>query len=379
MAEKISLGQLRTQLAGANATWEAGVTSVSQLGASQQQLRLGLIPIESEIMRIQSVLLGATPLRVAFSPARDWRAKDGKNWMTEARDQGNCSSCVAFAVNAVMEAQARISYERPTWTVDLSEADLFFCGAGRKCLEGWWPTYALDYAKNKGVTEESCVPYVAVNSDCSSCADREQRTMFVTDWQEIIDIGARKAHIDTVGPVVACMAIYTDFFSYKRGVYHHVTGELVGYHAVCCVGYSESENCWICKNSWGGGWGDRGFFKIAYGEAEMESTFAMYGISGVRGTLKPADVVEPEPEPEPEPVSPAVIEGENWAETVAVDEVLPRNRPAIWAYVDGRWRSYFANPRKIRALAAVVLSARAVRVRYSGDKITRILASRKYS
>jgi C1A family cysteine protease len=65
--------------------------------------------------------------------------------------------------------------------------------------------------------------------------------------------------------MIACMAIYRDFFGYKDGVYRHVTGDLAGYHAISCIGYSEEEECWICKNSWNTDWGNQGFFKIAYG------------------------------------------------------------------------------------------------------------------
>jgi hypothetical protein len=64
-------------------------------------------------------------------------------------------------------------------------------------------------------------------------------------------------------------------------VYRHVTGDLVGYHAIEVVGYSESEQCWICKNSWGTGWGDSGWFKIGYGECDIDSTFPMYSVKGI--------------------------------------------------------------------------------------------------
>jgi len=88
------------------------------------------------------------------------------------------------------------------------------------------------------------------------------------------------------------MAVYRDFFNYKSGVYRHTSGTLAGYHAVCVVGYSERDQCWIVKNSWGPGWGDAGWFKIGYGECEMDTKFAMYGVE---------DVTPPSPGPGPEP------------------------------------------------------------------------------
>ncbi|KAG2378426.1 hypothetical protein C9374_008313, partial [Naegleria lovaniensis] len=59
---------------------------------------------------------------------------------------------------------------------------------------------------------------------------------------------------------------------YKSGVYHHVSGGLVGGHAIKIVGWgvdSESRKpYWICANSWGPSWGIDGFFWILRGVEE---------------------------------------------------------------------------------------------------------------
>jgi hypothetical protein len=112
------------------------------------------------------------------------------------------------------------------------------------------------------------------------------------------------------------MAVYRDFFSYRQGVYRHTTGGLAGYHAVCVVGYSEPEQAWICKNSWGDDWGDSGWFKIGYGECGMDTEFAMYGVTGVEPP-SPEPPSPPTPEP-PSPPEPSPEPGCNlWAQIVA--------------------------------------------------------------
>jgi hypothetical protein len=58
-----------------------------------------------------------------------------------------------------------------------------------------------------------------------------------------------------------------DFFAERSGVSRHVSGDLAGGHWVCLVGYDDSSQCWIAKNSWG----ERGFFRIGYGECGIES------------------------------------------------------------------------------------------------------------
>lgn len=42
------------------------------------------------------------------------------------------------------------------------------------------------------------------------------------------------------------------------------TEQLLGGHAVCCVGYDDDKKCFIVRNSWGPNWGDKGYFYMPY-------------------------------------------------------------------------------------------------------------------
>ena len=132
----------------------------------------------------------------------------------------------------------------------------------------------------------------------SSCGDWQGQARKAAEWQEILDHGARKGWLANAGPMIGCMAVCRDFFNYRGGVYRHTSGDLAGYHAICVVGYSEAEQAWICKNSWGPGWGDAGWFRIGYGECDIDAQFPMYGVAGVVPGGEPG----PGPEPGPEPV-----------------------------------------------------------------------------
>lgn len=39
---------------------------------------------------------------------------------------------------------------------------------------------------------------------------------------------------------------------------------LLGGHAVCCIGYNDQTQKFLCRNSWGTGWGMKGYFTIPY-------------------------------------------------------------------------------------------------------------------
>jgi C1A family cysteine protease len=279
--------------------WRAGPTPLSALPLEVQQRHLGL-RLEREEMARLAELVAQPALRAAeYPPAWDWRDVQGIDWTTPVRDQRACGSCVAFGTVGVMEIMLKRRQGDPSLNPDLSEAHLFFCGCGQCCDRGWWPTYALNYAQTSGVPDEGCFPYADRNQPCSTtCDDWQDRAVRVLAWQEVADVGARKEWLASRGPMVGCMAVYRDFYSYTSGVYRHTTGELAGYHAVAVVGYVETEGAWICKNSWGTGWGEGGWFKLGYGECGIDTEFAMYGVEAVS---PPAPVPEPGPDPDPSP------------------------------------------------------------------------------
>jgi len=73
------------------------------------------------------------------------------------------------------------------------------------------------------------------------------------------------------GPVETTFTVYQDFFSYKSGVYQHVTGDYDGGHAIKVLGWGTENGVdyWLCANSWNTSWGDNGFFKIKVGDCQI--------------------------------------------------------------------------------------------------------------
>jgi len=86
------------------------------------------------------------------------------------------------------------------------------------------------------------------------------------------------------------MEVYSDFFSYRSGVYSYTYGSLQGGHAVLLVGYADDATIpgggyFMVKNSWGTGWGEPGgtdsggYFRIAYNQLGSVVCFGEYTIA----------------------------------------------------------------------------------------------------
>ncbi|RLF37496.1 MAG: hypothetical protein DRM99_00150 [Thermoplasmata archaeon] len=223
----------------------------------------------------------------------DWRDVNGTDWTTSIKDQGQCGSCVAFGVIGALEPLVQISVGKP-FGCDLSEADLFFCGGGR-CSMGWSLDEAANFLKSTGVTDEACFPYNDYDMSCDEKNNnwigrtvKISRSAFITPSIPVI-----KDALLRYGPLVTSMKVYVDFLYYSGGIYTRVSDDFVGWHAVTIVGYNDTGEYWVCKNSWGTGWGENGWFKIGYHECEIEDD-TMY-MSGVHGNIQPFPPENPEP------------------------------------------------------------------------------------
>lgn len=286
MAEaSIRVSQVKDALAQNGDPWEAGYTSLSSLSLDEQKAYLGVSPppgertaeqVAADVESMQGQLSLQAEANVGAPASYDLRDVGGKNYITDIRDQSSCGSCVAFGVVAAIEGQLRVQRNNAALAVDLSEAHLFFChgrARGRNCSNGWWPNEALDDIKAKGIVDEDCYKYDLSKTACDGlCSNHASRLSFISGYSNVTGKAAEiKQHVATKGPVVACMVVYADFFSYRSGVYRHVTGGQSGGHCITIVGYNDPGKYWICKNSWGKGWGENGFFRIAYGQCGIDS------------------------------------------------------------------------------------------------------------
>jgi cathepsin B len=220
-------------------------------------------------------------------------------------DQSYCGSCWAVAAATVMTDRLCIATNANDTRV-ISYQDLLECcpNCGYKC-GGGSTVFAYNYWINYGISTggayndtKYCKPYVfppcndpayRYTSGClvrnttltcgSTCQNSylsptypndkiKGRTAYrVLGGEEII-----KNEIFNNGPVTAAFMVYQDFMTYKLGVYQYKTGAFLGGHAIKIIGWGEENGVkyWLCVNSWGKRWGDKGLFKFLRGVNHLQ-------------------------------------------------------------------------------------------------------------
>src|SRR2546423_541786 len=288
----IDIQTLSASLTQARARWQPRQTPQANLNDAQKRALLGVVVDPASLAAAMAPAKFAAAAAPNFAPAVDWGNRNGTH-VTSIKDQRQCGSCVSFCTTATVESMASIEKGQ---LLDLSEADLHFCSSHGANCGGWWPDQAYNEIKSRGIVPEASFTYMSAfdnppqpdpgnptvwRAHCTNVANRNAIAVKITNSGSLANVVDRKNYLSNVGPCCAVLHVFNDFFSYGGGVYHHVTGPDVGLHCVEVIGYSETDHCWICKNSWGPGWGEGGFFRIAYGESGIDSEFPFWTAQGV--------------------------------------------------------------------------------------------------
>jgi hypothetical protein len=282
---------IREQIRNKGARWQAAETSITQLSPERRLKRLGLLtgslsaPEGAPLPRSSpSVGQGTTYLNYNEPPYND---------VTPIRDQGDCGSCWAFSTTAALESQVLMATRAVPASIGLAEQILISCSGAGNCELGGYIDLASDFLQSTGLPPGACFPYTGTDNECSNaaCPYWQSDTDAITGWQWVATtsptVDGLKNALLTYGPLVTTMNVYSDFFSYAGGIYSYVTGSFQGGHAIEIIGYDDTNQCFIVKNSWGTGWGESepgsistlGFFRIDYNQIDNLIQFGYYTIA----------------------------------------------------------------------------------------------------
>ena len=198
------------------------------------------------------------------------------------RDQMHCGSCWAFGAAETLSENLCIAGVLGGMT-SLSPQDMVSCDNTDYGCKGGELSNAWSYLTNTGIVTDDCLPYTAgiitglpvdqcpANDKCSedSLGGTWKKYKCGTTVNQLQDENDIKNGVMQYGTAETAFQVYEDFMHYKGGVYKHdatSSSKVLGGHAVRIMGWGNDEDAgeyWIVANSWGSGWGENGYFKIA--------------------------------------------------------------------------------------------------------------------
>lgn len=197
---------------------------------------------------------------------------DLRPYTNQVEDQGQLGSCTG---NAIAEA-IEMLYNKNKKKVDLSRLFIYYY---TRLIEGTVKYDSGAYIRNGikacnhyGAPLESLWPYniSKFKSAPSSVAVTDASKRKITRYERASNFNACIDALTNGYPVVVGFLVYSSFMSssvMRTGImpYPNTRSEkLLGGHAVLLVGYDNTNQRFIVKNSWGQGWGDRGYFYMPY-------------------------------------------------------------------------------------------------------------------
>jgi cathepsin B len=253
--------------------WESHDTETNPLNQYTHEQLLGMlgtyiVPSNKEYPESE-----VTAVPTNFDARTQW-----PNFVHAIRDQQQCGSCWAFGASEALSDRFAIASNGRV-NVVLSPEDLVSCDRNDYGCNGGYMDMAWEYMDQHGIVSDACFPYTAGSGRAPSCATSCQNGQAFTKYQcvhgsvrQSKGVSQIQSEIYTNGPVEAAFTVYEDFFNYKSGVYHHVSGGVAGGHAIKLIGFGVESGTpyWLAANSWGTGWGMSGTFKIKQGDCGIE-------------------------------------------------------------------------------------------------------------
>jgi len=201
----------------------------------------------------------------SFDVRYDMRDSLLKRYLTPVKGQtGN--ACWAFATMASVESQW---LKLGLGLYDLSENNLKYCHRFVPSRSTWgnhWMSTAY-FARGSGPLTELDDP----NASSSTCPAGKIPLAYITDARYLPnDQNTIKQAILGHGAIYTMM--YIDFAYYNAAKYtYYYSGPPKVNHAVDIIGWNDTlttaapqKGAWICRNSYGPDWGQKGYFYISY-------------------------------------------------------------------------------------------------------------------
>lgn len=200
----------------------------------------------------------------------DWRKLGA---VTSVKNQGNCGSCYSFSAIQNIEGQWFLAGND---LVSLSEQEIVSCdgcnGGSMDNVFIW-----LVNERNGTVTSEENYPYVSGSGIVPECLlqNLDKTAAQICSYHDLPhDENIMALWVYKNGPLSIGVDA-TSWQNYLGGILTNCISQQVD-HGVLIVGFNDTHQppFWIIKNSWGNGWGEAGYIRVAKGSNQCLITTA---------------------------------------------------------------------------------------------------------
>jgi C1A family cysteine protease len=189
-------------------------------------------------------------------------------------DQGQLGSCTANAIAAAIEFDRMKQDLTPIFV-----PSRLFIYYNERVMEGTVNTDSgaqirdgIKSVGDQGACTEDSWPYDITqfqNQPSAPCYQEALQHRAVQYQRIVHDLNLMKGCLASGYPFVLGFTVYQSFESDTVAQTGHApmpgpNEQTIGGHAVLAVGYDDSQNWFIIRNSWGTGWGMQGYFTLPY-------------------------------------------------------------------------------------------------------------------
>lgn len=221
----------------------------------------------------------------------DWRNVSGVNYLTPTINQHlpvYCGACYAVAQATTLADRMRIARGRAWPDIVLSIQYILNCAPLTSC-HGADPELISDYISKYGIVDESCQPYLAVDTlgcsdlhQCGECDDftgchpvKDYPRYYLSNYGMFYGSDMEHKMMDAIyreGPIVCEIACPQRFEGWRGwDIFIDQTNSTGFCHSISVVGFGEEGGVpyWIARNSWGTYWGYHGHFRLLRGKNNL--------------------------------------------------------------------------------------------------------------
>jgi C1A family cysteine protease len=249
------------------------VPSTSSAAVPRKIARYGWIP---DIPDQRDHMFAAPLAALGPLPA----TKDLRNLCPPVYNQGQLGSCTANAIGAAIE------FDRMKQKLPKLMPSRLFIYYNERVIEGTVKSDSgaqirdgIKSVAHQGVCPESDWPYVLTKFDQKPAAKAYQDAVVdrAVSYERLIqNLNQLKGCLASGYPFVFGFTVYASFEGPSVAKSGHAklpaSGEqVVGGHAVMAVGYSDPKQWFVVRNSWGTGWGMKGYFTLPYAYVTQSS------------------------------------------------------------------------------------------------------------